>query len=532
VSSLQGRSAGVTPAGRSVARALISFLPLVCIALLSIAIAFAYAVSAALTPGAGVPGWILLGGGIAQALILIALATLSLRHARKLESFALRDTLTGLANRAGLHSDYPAIAANASGSEEIALALIDLDGFLSVNDRHGHAVGDKLLCAAAGVFGELCGEEARIYRLGGDEFALVKAGPLAATLIEGMARKIVDRMSKPVHVDGMRLTVGASIGLARMSANGDHSSSELLRRADVALFESKCSGKARCSWFDIQSDISREETRVMEEELRSALAREQFQLNYQPLVDCDTQRIVGVEALLRWNRPDGERIETSRFVSVAEQSGLIDPLGLWALRRACVDALDWNGIKLSVNLSPVQLKNPEFPIQLGHILEETGFAPERLELEITENCLVINPVVAERCLSVIRGFGVSVVLDDFGTGYASIGFLRRFRFEKLKIDRSLVTQADTDDGSRAMMLSSITVARAMKMDVTAEGVETREQAAMVRAAGCDQIQGWLYFKAMPAEAIPQHLDKVAQFADAYALDSLPDSIDEPESKVA
>ena len=532
MSSLQERSAGVTPAGRSVARALISFLPLVCIALLSIAIAFAYAVSAALTPGAGVPGWILLGGGIAQALILIALATLSLRHARKLESFALRDTLTGLANRAGLHSDYPAIAANASGSEEIALALIDLDGFLSVNDRHGHAVGDKLLCAAAGVFGELCGEEARIYRLGGDEFALVKAGPLAATLIEGMARKIVDRMSKPVHVDGMRLTVGASIGLARMSANGDHSSSELLRRADVALFESKCSGKARCSWFDIQSDISREETRVMEEELRSALAREQFQLNYQPLVDCDTQRIVGVEALLRWNRPDGERIETSRFVSVAEQSGLIDPLGLWALRRACVDALDWNGIKLSVNLSPVQLKNPEFPIQLGHILEETGFAPERLELEITENCLVINPVVAERCLSVIRGFGVSVVLDDFGTGYASIGFLRRFRFEKLKIDRSLVTQADTDDGSRAMMLSSITVARAMKMDVTAEGVETREQAAMVRAAGCDQIQGWLYFKAMPAEAIPQHLDKVAQFADAYALDSLPDSIDEPESKVA
>lgn len=532
MNSLQGRSAGVAQAGRPVARALASFLPLVYIAVLTIAIALAYAISAAHTPGAGLPSWILVAGGIVQALILIALAPLSLRHARKLERFALRDDLTGLANRAGLHSDYAEIAAHASGPEEIALALIDLDGFLSVNDRHGHAVGDRLLCEAARIIGDLCGEEARIYRLGGDEFALIKAGPLAATLIEGMARNIVDRLSKPVHVDGLRLTVGASIGLARMSASGDHSSSELLRRADVALFESKCGGKGRCTWFDMQSDISREETRVMEEELRNALAREQFRLNYQPLVDCYTQRIVGVEALLRWNRPDGERIETSRFVSVAEQSGLIDPLGLWVLRRACVDALDWNGIKLSVNLSPVQLKNPEFPIQLGHILEETGFAPERLELEITENCLVVNPVVAERCLSVIRGFGVSVVLDDFGTGYASIGFLRRFRFEKLKIDRSLVTQADTDDGSRAMMLSSITVARAMKMDVTAEGVETREQADMVRAAGCDQIQGWLYFKAMPAEAIPQHLDKVAQFADAHLFEGLPQSVEKPESKVA
>jgi len=185
-----------------------------------------------------------------------------------------------------------------------------------------------------------------------------------------------------------------------------------------------------------------------------------------------------------------------------------------------------------VNVSPLQFSDPSLPDMIARSVAKAGIKPSRLELEITENCLVVNPVVAERCLSVIRGFGVSVVLDDFGTGYASIGFLRRFRFEKLKIDRSLVTQADTDDGSRAMMLSSITVARAMKMDVTAEGVETREQADMVRAAGCDQIQGWLYFKAMPAEAIPQHLDKVAQFADAPLLDGLPQSVEKPESKVA
>ena len=506
-----------------------SFLPIICIASLAAASALAYAVAVFLTPGAGLPGWLLLTGGIVQALILISLIPLSIRHARRLERLTLRDALTGLPNRAGLHREYPEIAASASDPEEVALALIDLDGFMKVNDRHGHAVGDRLLCETTAILGDLCGDEARIYRLGGDEFALVKSGPLAATLIEGMARKIVERLSKPIGVDGLRLTVGASVGLARMRVGGQHSSSEMLRRADVALYESKRGGKGRCAWFDTQTDISREETRIMDEELRSALAREQFQLHYQPLVACDTQRIVGVEALLRWNRPDEKRVETSKFISVAEQSGLIDPLGLWVLRRACVDALDWNGIKLSVNLSPVQLKNPDFPIQLGHILEETGFAPERLELEVTENCLVINPVVAERCLAVIRGFGVSVVLDDFGTGYASIGFLRRFRFEKLKIDRSLVIQADSDDASRAMMLSSITVARAMRMDVTAEGVETLEQAEMVRAAGCDQIQGWLYFKAMPAAHIPHYLNEPVRFAADRPAYTLAEPV---ESKVA
>ena len=217
--------------------------------------------------------------------------------------------------------------------------------------------------------------------------------------------------------------------------------------------------------------------------------------------------VVAVECLIRWERPDGKQVGPNIFIPVAEESGLINSIGLWVLRQACCDARDWDDIALSVNISAAQLRNPEFPIQLGLILEETGFDPQRLELEITETCLVLDPVIAERSLAVIRGFGGKIALDDFGTGYASIGFLRQFRFEKLKLDRSLVVQAGEDDGSRAMMLSSITVARAMKMGVTAEGVETEEQADMVRAAGCDQIQGWLYFKAMPAEEIAQHLGK-------------------------
>ena len=233
-------------------------------------------------------------------------------------------------------------------------------------------------------------------------------------------------------------------------------------------------------------------------------------LHYQPLVDARSGRIVTVEALIRWIRPDGVNIGPHVFIPVAEESGLINAIGLWVLRRACEEALGWDGVRLSVNVSAAQLRNPEFPVELGQILEETGFPASRLELEVTETYLVGDSVAAARSLDVIRSFGVGVVLDDFGTGYASIGFLRQFRFERLKLDRSLIRQAGEDDGSRAMMVSSITVARAMKMNVTAEGVETPQQADMVRDAGCDQIQGWLYFKAMPAADIAQHLGRIIE----------------------
>jgi EAL domain-containing protein (putative c-di-GMP-specific phosphodiesterase class I) len=283
----------------------------------------------------------------------------------------------------------------------------------------------------------------------------------------------------------------------------------MLRRGDVAMSMAKRGGKMRCTWFNASFDERREAVRELEDELRRGLAKNEFSVLYQPLVDADEGRIVAVEALLRWNRADKRAIGPNEFIPVAEESGIINPLGLWVLRRAMTDALKWDGITLSVNISAAQLRNPEFPIKLGKILEETGFPAEMLELEVTETCLVLDPVVAERSLDVIRKFGVRISLDDFGTGYASIGFLRQFRFEKLKLDRSLVVQAGEDEGSRAMMLSSIAVARALKMGVTAEGVETREQADMVRLAGCDQIQGWLFFKAMPASEINDLIENQA-----------------------
>jgi EAL domain-containing protein (putative c-di-GMP-specific phosphodiesterase class I) len=261
----------------------------------------------------------------------------------------------------------------------------------------------------------------------------------------------------------------------------------------------------RCTWFSNDFDRKREVSAQVESELRAAIANDEFTVAYQPLVGATSGEIVAVEALVRWTRTDGSSVSPAIFIPIAEETGLINAIGRWVLRKACTDALPWDGIKLSVNVSPAQLRNPDFPIQLGHILEETGFPPERLELEITETFMVGDPIVAGRALDMIRGFGVGVALDDFGTGYASIGFLRKFRFEKLKIDRSLIVEAADDDGSRAMMVSSIAVARAMNMFVTAEGVETDAQATLARSAGCDQMQGWLYYKAIPAAEITDHL---------------------------
>lgn len=445
--------------------------------------------------------------GVGTLLFAIAAGALIIRGLRQASAIAklgLADTLTGLPNRRALHADYRRLAVD---GREMAIALIDLDGFMLVNDHYGHQIGDATIRECGAILIDICGSEAHIYRLGGDEFALLRAGPLSGTILEGLCRKVVERLAAPVRVDERRLTLGASIGLTRSACETEIDSSEMLRRADVAMYASKRGGRGRCTWFSPEFDRNREKMRKLDDQLRSALANQEFDLHYQPLVDCESSRVVAVESLIRWNRPDGKAIGPGVFIPAAETSGLINPIGLWVLRRACRDALAWGGIKLSVNISAAQLRNPEFPVQLGQILEETGFDAQRLELEITETCLVVDPAVAERSLAVVRGFGVKVVLDDFGTGYASFGFLRQFRFEKLKLDRSLVEQASRDDGSRAMMLSSITVARAMNMGVTAEGVETCEQAEMVRAAGCDTIQGWLYFKAMPASEIAQYLGR-------------------------
>lgn len=444
-------------------------------------------------------GALLISGALVYAATLVLLGSSGIANVRELESLSLTDTLTGLANRRALIRDIEQFS---RGEDELAIALVDLDSFKDVNDHYGHAAGDRLIVQCARTLRQACGREATCYRLGGDEFAVLMNGRVAGTILEGMCRSVLETLKSPVELDlesGRRqISVGASIGLARSTAQDRLPPSEMLRRADVAMTASKRAGKMRCTWFNRAFDRHREAVREIEDDLHRALANDEFELAYQPLVCARDKRIVAVESLLRWNRASGPAIGPNTFIPVAEESGLINAIGLWVLRQSCRDALDWEGITLSVNISAAQLRNPEFPVKLGEILEDTGFPPGRLELEVTETCLVLDPVVAERTLEVIRGFGVRISLDDFGTGYASIGFLRQFRFEKLKLDRSLVVQASEDDGSRAMMLSSIAVARALGMGVTAEGVETEPQADLVRAAGCDRIQGWLYYRAMPA----------------------------------
>ena len=444
------------------------------------------------------PGLLLVAGAVVYAATIFLLGRNGFANVRELETIGFTDALSQLPNRRALHEDVTRMS---KGDTEVAIALIDLDRFKEVNDHYGHAAGDHLIQQCAQILRECCEPEATCYRLGGDEFAAVVAGPIAGTILEGICHSLLERLEAPFKLGTSQIGIGASIGLARSTIDARLPSSELLRCSDVAMSMSKRGGKMRCTWFNTAFDQRREAAREIEDEMRSALADDQFAVLYQPLVNADTGAIVGVEALLRWNRPDDRKIGPDIFVPIAEESGLINPLGLFVLRQAITAALRWDNISLSVNISAAQLRHPGFPIQLGNILEETGFAPDRLELEITETSLVLDPVVAERTLELIRSFGVKVVLDDFGTGYASIGFLRQFRFEKLKLDRSLISQADRDEGSRAMMLSSIAMARALRMSVTAEGVETEEQAEMVRVAGCDQIQGWLYYKALPSDNV-------------------------------
>jgi len=453
---------------------------------------------------------IVITGTIAYVIAGVLLVRFGLSSISRLEDLSLTDSLAAMPNRRALHLDY---VRHGEGQEK-ALALLDLDGFKAVNDQYGHFVGDRLIRECAKLLAEVCGKEARAYRLGGDEFAILVVGPIAGNILEGICHTLITRLSQAFVIDERKLTVGASIGLSLSTGRDGLTSSELLRRSDMAMYASKEGGRNRCTWFTEDFDRNRDVTTQVEDELREALKQGDFRLAYQPLVDARTGEIVAVEALLRWQKADGTMVSPGLFVPIAEKCGLIYPIGLWVLRTACREALHWDGIKLSINVSPAQLRNPEFPVELGHILEETGFPPARLELEVTETYLVTDPIVANRNLDVIRQFGVGIALDDFGTGYASIGFLRNFRFEKLKLDRTMVVDAGQDSGSLAMMASSIAVARAMDMEVTAEGVETQAQADLVRTAGCDHIQGWYYYKAITAEEIRMRLDENRERLDA------------------
>lgn len=446
--------------------------------------------------------WIAIGAAF-HLLVGIFVSRSAMRSVATLAEQALMDSLSNLPNRRALRRD---LDYRLKRGEKLALALIDLDGFKGINDNYGHQVGDRLIKSVAELLKEQVGARGMVARLGGDEFAIMVPGGAAVIALQDVARAVLDKLSRPFRIDERTVLVGASIGLASVSLN-DFDASELMRRSDVAMYAAKRAGKMRLSWYDEMLDQKQATAQTIGTELRASIEAQDFDLVYQPVVDIHDRKITAVEALLRWSSPTRGEVSPSEFIPIAEETGLIDRIGMIVLRRACREGLDWGDVRLAVNVSAAQLRNPEFSMELSRVLEETGFPAERLELEITEAYLVYDPDAACKVLKEIRALGVGVSLDDYGTGYASIGFLRKFSFSKVKLDRSLVAEAGLNEEARTVVQANIAVARALNVAVAAEGVETADQADMMRVAGCDQLQGWLFSRPVTAQDIAARVAK-------------------------
>lgn len=412
--------------------------------------------------------------------------------ARRAQRDATHDALSGLLNRAGL---IERLREELATGLPVTLYLLDLDGFKGVNDAWGHQIGDRLIKEVSLSLRSCHAEILHAARLGGDEFAIIQRGPTASP---DFAKTILEVFETVYEIDGRTVEVGASVG--HVESDGQTDPFEVLRRADIALYRAKDDGKGRAVAYHCELDKERERLLELEDDLRSALASGGVTVVYQPLVSAATGKLNGVEALARWNTARGP-ISPEIFIPLAERSGLIDQLGMQVLLQSIRNAREWPDLKLSVNVSPIQLCNPAFASSITRLLEEEGFDPARLTLEITEGVLMSNPDQAQRAIDDLRKTGVRFSLDDFGCGYASIGALRQFGFDSMKIDRSLVWAADKEGKGQEVLKATIALATALSIPVTAEGIETATQAAILREAGCDQLQGYMVGRPMPAEDI-------------------------------
>lgn len=404
---------------------------------------------------------------------------------------ATHDALSGLLNRAGFLVELDrSMAAGRAGR----LHLINLDGFKGVNDAWGQTVGDQVITLVAARIKALLPRHGFLARLGGDEFAVVTDWDTEPSLAEA----IIASLAKPFLIGGRTIGIGASIGRVR-SIDGLSDGLELLRCAEMALYAAKQSGRGRAVDYTADLDRDRELIAELEDKLRQAIAANEIHVAYQPLVDARTGRLRGVEALAQWAPRTGS-ISPEVFIPIAERSGLIDQLGMQVLQTAIDQAKKWGGLGVSVNVSPIQLRNPNFAADVAKVVQAKRFEPSLLTLEITEGVLMSNPDQARRAIEVLRYTGVKFALDDFGCGYASIGALRAFGFDRMKIDRSLVSAMDSPGGAD-VLAATISLARALNIPVTAEGVETQAQADALALSGCDQLQGFLIGRPMSAEAI-------------------------------
>lgn len=416
---------------------------------------------------------------------------------------AYRDPQTDLPNRAAFQQRAREILESlpASGGKSLAVHYIDLDDFKGVNDTLGHAVGDQLLSAVAVRLRTVCQNGEFVARLGGDEFAVLQFPVGKLRDVERLARKLLSCFVRPFEVEDRTITTSASIGIARAPTDSNDFSN-LLRRADVALYRAKGAGRARYCLFDEEMSRRMLARRAMEKDLRQALARSEIKLHFQPIVDLATGKTICFEALARWYEPSRGFVPPSEFIPIAEEIGIIVELGSWLLRCACREAACWPAdIKIAVNLSPLQLSRDNFIPLVEAALTESGLPPERLELEITESVpLIANPAMRE-VLCALKNRGISVALDDFGTGYSSLSYLRSFPFDRLKIDHSFVREIPAHGQTMAIVKAVLDLARSLNVRTTAEGIEIESQRAWLQAQGCSEGQGYLFSRPIPGEEV-------------------------------
>ncbi len=428
--------------------------------------------------------------------------TAAQESANEIARLASRDSLTGLRNRRGMATLVEqALAVSARDARGFAILLIDLDRFKQVNDTLGHPVGDQLLNQVADRLRREISDAERAGRIGGDEFQIVLEDEGDPEILARLARSIIEALSQPYSINGSRCVIGASIGIIR--SDGSDTPEDLARKADLALYAAKDAGRGCHRFYSSDMLEAAEDRRQLEQDLLDALERGELEVNYQPLVHARTNEVAGFEALLRWNHPDRGRISPALFIPIAEETNLIARLGEWVLRQACRDAAGWPGeLRVAVNVSPIQFANPNLPQIVMNALANAGLRPDRLELEITESVFLDSSGEVDRMFATLKKIGVRLALDDFGTGYSSLGYLQSAPFDKIKIDQSFVRgAADPQSRNRAIIGSIVTLANALGMDTTAEGIETVDQLETMRELGVGLIQGYLYSLPVSAEAV-------------------------------
>ncbi|HEV7277564.1 MAG TPA: EAL domain-containing protein [Devosiaceae bacterium] len=419
------------------------------------------------------------------------------RAEARIRHMARHDALTDLPNRTLFGERIEEALKFHRKEDQLAVLAIDLDRFKSVNDSLGHPAGDKLLQAVAGRLRETVRDTDTVARFGGDEFAVVQLDPDQPAAARSLADRIVELLSTPFQIDEHVVSIGASVGVAIAPADGD-SAERLLQNADMALYRAKTDGRGVYRFFESEMDARMQVRRELEKDLREAIARRDFILYYQPIVNLDRKAVSGVEALLRWKHPTRGIISPGEFIPLAEETGLIVPMGEWALKQACADAATWpENISVAVNLSPVQFRSRRLPEVVMSALALSGLAPGRLELEITEGVLLSDSAETLDVLHRLRAIGVRIAMDDFGTGYSSLSYLQSFPFDKIKIDASFVRRMGSDPSSMAIVRAVTGLGESLGMGTTAEGVETAEQLEQVRAQGCTEVQGYVFSEARP-----------------------------------